>query len=49
MKTSEDGEVEGITFTITGNGINETIKTGSNGEFQIDNLTPGIYTVTEQT
>lgn len=49
VKTSEDGEVEGITFTITGNGINETIKTGSNGEFQIDNLTPGIYTVTEQT
>lgn len=49
VKTSEDGEVAGITFTITGNGIDETVKTGSNGEFQIDNLAPGIYTVTEQT
>lgn len=49
VKTSEDGEVAGITFTITGDGINETVTTGSNGEFQIDNLTPGIYTVTEQT
>lgn len=49
VKTSEDGEVAGITFTITGNGIDETVKTDDNGEFQIDNLTPGIYTVTEQT
>lgn len=48
VKTSEDGKVEGITFTITGNGVNETVKTGPNGEIQIDNLTPGVYTVTEQ-
>lgn len=48
VKTSEDGIVEGITFTITGNGVNKTIQTGKNGEIQIDNLTPGVYTVTEQ-
>ena len=48
VKTSEDGKVEGITFTITGNGVNQTVQTGPNGEIQIDNLTPGVYTVTEQ-
>ena len=47
-KTSEDGKVAGITFTITGNGVNQTVQTGPNGEIQIDNLTPGVYTVTEQ-
>ena len=48
VKTSEDGKVEGISFTITGNGVNKTVQTGSSGEIQIDNLTPGVYTVTEQ-
>ena len=48
VKTSEDGKVEGISFTITGNGVNKTVKTGPSGEIQIDNLTPGVYTVTEQ-
>ena len=48
VKTSEDGNVSGISFTITGNGVNKTVKTGSNGEIVIDNLSPGTYTVTEQ-
>lgn len=48
VKTSEDGKVEGLSFTITGNGVNKTVQTGSSGEIQIDNLTPGVYTVTEQ-
>lgn len=48
VKTSEDDIVEGITFTITGKGVNKTVQTGKNGEIQIDNLTPGVYTVTEQ-
>lgn len=48
VKTSEDGKVEGITFTVTGNGVNQTVQTDPNGEIQIDNLTPGVYTVTEQ-
>lgn len=48
VKTSEDGVVAGVTFTITGNGVNETVKTGSGGEVLLDNLTPGTYTVTEQ-
>lgn len=48
MKTSEDGKVEGISFTIAGNGVNKTVKTGAGGTIQIDNLTPGVYTVTEQ-
>ncbi|HHZ05874.1 MAG TPA: Cys-Gln thioester bond-forming surface protein [Clostridiales bacterium] len=47
VKTSEDGKVDNISFTITGNGVNQTVKTNSNGEMQIDNLKPGIYTVTE--
>ena len=48
VKTSEDGKVEGITFRIQGNGIDKTVTTGAGGEVQIDNLTPGTYTVTEQ-
>lgn len=48
VKTSEDGKVEGISFTITGNGVNKTVVTGAGGVIQINNLTPGVYTVTEQ-
>ena len=48
VKTSEDGKVEGISFTITGNGVNKTVQTSAGGTIQIDNLTPGVYTVTEQ-
>ena len=48
IKTSEDGKVDGITFTITGEGVNQTVTTDQNGEIRIDNLMPGTYTVTEQ-
>ena len=48
VKKSDDGKVSGISFTITGNGVNKTVKTGSNGEIVIDNLSPGKYTVTEE-
>ena len=48
VKTSEDGKVEGISFTITGNGVNKTVTTGAGGIIQIDNLAPGVYTITEQ-
>lgn len=47
VKTSEDGKIDGVSFTITGNGIHQTVKTNSQGEIQVDNLTPGVYTVTE--
>ena len=49
VKTSEDGKVDGISFRIQGNGIDETVKTANGGQIQVDNLNPGIYTVTEQT
>ena len=48
VKTSEDGKVDGIKFTITGNGVNQTVTTENGGKFQLDNLMPGVYTVTEQ-
>ena len=48
VKTSEDGKVDGINFTISGNGVNQTVTTANGGKFQIDNLMPGVYTVTEQ-
>ena len=48
VKTSEDGKIAGVSFTVEGSGINKTVKTNSRGEIQIDNLAPGIYTVTEQ-
>ena len=49
VKTSEDGKVDGISFRIQGNGIDKTVKTANGGQIQVDNLMPGIYTVTEQT
>lgn len=48
IKTSEDGKVDGISFTITGEGYNATKKTDSNGIIDITDLNPGVYTVTEQ-
>lgn len=47
-KTSEDGVVSGIRFTIEGNGINQTVTTGSDGTISLEGLTPGVYTITEQ-
>lgn len=48
IKTSEDGKVDGISFRIQGNGIDKTVKTENGGQIQVDNLMPGVYTVTEQ-
>ncbi len=48
IKTSEDGKVEGISFTITGEGYSATKTTNSAGEIDITDLNPGVYTVTEQ-
>lgn len=47
VKVSEDGKVDGITFHIQGEGIDKTVKTANGGVFQLDNLKPGAYTVTE--
>ena len=47
-KTSEDGVVEGISFTIKGDGFNKTVKTDKNGNITVEGLFPGTYTVTEQ-
>lgn len=49
VKTSEDGRVDGVSFVIEGNGINKTVTTKDGGQIKIDNLKPGIYTVTEIT
>ncbi len=49
VKTSEDGKVDGINFTISGNGVNKTVTTEDGGKIKINNLMPGVYTVTEQT
>mgnify|MGYP000234435024 CR=1 FL=1 len=49
VKTSEDGNVANIEFTIKGDGYSKTVKTNSKGEFELTDLVPGKYTVTEQT
>ncbi len=46
-KTSEDGGVAGIPFTITGNGLTYERTTDDNGEFILNNIPTGTYTVTE--
>lgn len=48
IKTSEDGEVEGIKFTITGNGLTYIGVTDSKGVFLKSNIPAGTYTVTEE-
>ena len=50
IKTSDDGKVSGISFNITGpNNYSKTAKTNADGEFQLNDLVPGTYTVTEVT
>ncbi len=50
VKTSDDGKVEGIKFKVTGaDNYSKTVTTNSKGEFQIDDLKVGTYTVTEVT
>ena len=48
LKTSEDGEVEGIKFTLKGNGLTYTGVTDSKGVFLKSNIPAGTYTVTEE-
>lgn len=48
LKTSEDGEVEGIKFTLTGNGLTYAGVTDSKGVFLKSNIPAGTYTVTEE-
>ncbi|WP_308619077.1 SpaA isopeptide-forming pilin-related protein [uncultured Eubacterium sp.] len=48
IKTSEDNVVANIKFTITGTNYSKTVTTNSKGEFQLDDLVPGKYTVTEE-
>ena len=48
VKTSEDGKVGDISFTISGEGVNTTRTTDANGVIEISDLNPGVYTVTEQ-
>lgn len=47
VKTSEDGIVANIAFTVVGNGKTYNVKTDSKGKISISDLTPGTYTVTE--
>lgn len=48
-KTSEDGIVAGINFTVTGaNGFSKAVTTNANGEIDISDLVPGTYTITEE-
>jgi len=49
VKTSEDGIVAGINFTVTGaKGFSKAVTTNANGEIDISNLAPGTYTITEE-
>lgn len=47
VKHSEDGKVDGIRFTVSGNGVNKTVTTKADGTVDIE-LMPGVYTVTEE-
>ena len=48
VKTSEDGVVSGVRFRVTGNGVDTTVQTGSDGTITIPNLQAGSkLTITE--
>ena len=47
VKTSEDGNIANIEFTVTGDNYKQTAKTNDKGELVLTGLTPGTYTVTE--
>ena len=46
-KSSEDGKVSGVSFTLSGQGIEKTVSTGTSGEVTVNDLPLGSYTVTE--
>lgn len=48
VKTSEDGTVDGLDFRVQGDNVDDIFTTADGGHIQIENLTPGVYTVTEQ-
>lgn len=49
VKTSEDGNVANIEFTVNGDNYSKTVKTNSKGEFELTDLVPGTYMVIENT
>lgn len=49
VKTSENGNVANIEFTVKDDDYSKTVKTNSKGEFELTDLVPGKYTVTEHT
>ncbi len=49
VKTSEDGKVGNVPFHISGNGVDQDIRTQPDGTFLLENLRPGIYEITELT
>ena len=49
VKTSEDENVANIEFTVKGDDYSKTVKTNSKGEFELTDLVPEKYTVTERT
>jgi len=46
-KTSEDGIVAGISFTIKGEDFEKNVQTGNDGSITVEDMVPGTYTVTE--
>ncbi len=48
IKTSDDGVVSGIKFTVSGPSGTQTVTTGAGGTISVPDLSPGTYTVTEQ-
>lgn len=47
VKTSENGKISGIRFTVSGNGVEKAVATDKNGEVSVTDLKPGLYSVTE--
>ena len=49
VKTSEDGKVGNVPFHISGNGVDQDIRTQPDGTFLLSDIRPGLYEITELT
>lgn len=48
VKESEDGNISGKEFHISGNGIDRDVVSGADGTITVPDLKPGVYTVSER-
>jgi hypothetical protein len=47
VRDGSDSPIPGVTITLQGNGVNQSVQTDSTGAYAFTNLAPGTYTITK--